>query len=299
MRWQNLVPVALMAAAGYAFENASPLLVISNEADLADTSNNIAGGSAMAHGTVFADLRQSLKECPADIYVFVHQPGLDALDLGTGSTPYLKELIDEAHEVREKPNVMWDDSAALAERDFREWVRTHCGAEEIVVDTRKGAVKPFVDTARRAISVDFAPLRADIGDASEQLRSHDSLLKTVVRSLPTANFVIVYTSSPRSTIASSLYELQEDEKQENQESASESYTADAAGASTVYASDDDVIEGDSLFDKYQFFSPGFFMVAIASIFMLWVLFVAIGWVSSLQVSYHSFDPPTNIAKKIQ
>ena len=60
----------------------------------------------------------------------------------------------------------------------------------------------------------------------------------------------------------------------------------------------DIVEpraGDSdstsapLFVKYQFFTPGIFMGALAVLIMLAILYVGLSAVASLQVSYGAFD----------
>jgi hypothetical protein len=291
MKWKRLIPGLLLVGAAAAFENASPLLVIANKVDLKDVA---AGPGAQFHRIAFSEVRESLNECPADVYIFVHQPGLDALDLREESTPFLSRLLLDAHDVQVHPNVLWDDTAGDTNYELREWVVNHCDAQKLVVDTRTGAVQPFIDTASRAIFVDFMPLRQDVGDANEQLLANDNLLKAVVNSLPTPNFVIVYTSSPKSTVVSSFY----DPEPAASSGAQIDSVGDSGDASFIYESDTNTSRG-SLFDRYQFFSSGIFMALLASIFMLWVLFSALGWLASLQVSYLAFAPPTNIAKKVQ
>jgi len=45
----------------------------------------------------------------------------------------------------------------------------------------------------------------------------------------------------------------------------------------------------SLFERYQFFTPGIFMGFVAGFIMLSILYVGLSALSSLEVSYGAFD----------
>lgn len=53
----------------------------------------------------------------------------------------------------------------------------------------------------------------------------------------------------------------------------------------------------NLFTNYQFFSPGIWMSLIVSGFLLFILYNGLSWVSSLEVSYNSFDKQVDYEKK--
>ncbi|CCE86196.1 Piso0_005852 [Millerozyma farinosa CBS 7064] len=54
-----------------------------------------------------------------------------------------------------------------------------------------------------------------------------------------------------------------------------------------------------LFSKYQFFSPGIWMCSIVSIFLVFVLSVALSWITSLEISYKAFEKPIDFEKKTE
>lgn len=60
-----------------------------------------------------------------------------------------------------------------------------------------------------------------------------------------------------------------------------------------------VNEKHDLFSKYQFFSPGIWMCTIVSIFLVFVLSVALSWITSLEISYKAFDKPIDFEKKTE
>ncbi|ODV86018.1 hypothetical protein CANARDRAFT_28070 [[Candida] arabinofermentans NRRL YB-2248] len=80
----------------------------------------------------------------------------------------------------------------------------------------------------------------------------------------------------------------------------ESYTIQDDDKSTIYKNVSAPVPIDgSLFDKYGFFSNGIWMGTLVSLFLFSVLYIALGWLSSLQVSYKAFDKPFNANKKFQ
>lgn len=60
-----------------------------------------------------------------------------------------------------------------------------------------------------------------------------------------------------------------------------------------------VSEKHDLFSKYQFFSPGIWMCSIVSIFLVFVLSVALSWITSLEISYKAFEKPIDFEKKTE
>ena len=56
---------------------------------------------------------------------------------------------------------------------------------------------------------------------------------------------------------------------------------------------------NSLFDKYTYFSTGVWMGLIVSGFLIWVLALALSWITNLEVSYKSFEKPVDFEKKTQ
>ncbi|OWB56546.1 hypothetical protein B5S28_g2452 [[Candida] boidinii] len=57
--------------------------------------------------------------------------------------------------------------------------------------------------------------------------------------------------------------------------------------------------GGSLLDNYGFFSTGIWMGTIVSLLLVFIFSVSLSWISSLNISYKSFDKPMNLQKKTQ
>lgn len=55
----------------------------------------------------------------------------------------------------------------------------------------------------------------------------------------------------------------------------------------------------NLFTHYQFFTPGIFLALLVSGFLLFVLYTALGWMTSLEISYLSFEKQIDYEKKTE
>lgn len=60
-----------------------------------------------------------------------------------------------------------------------------------------------------------------------------------------------------------------------------------------------VNRNSNLFTNYQFFTPGIWQTFIVSAFLLFVLYTALGWMTSLEISYKSFDKQVDFEKKTE
>lgn len=55
----------------------------------------------------------------------------------------------------------------------------------------------------------------------------------------------------------------------------------------------------NLFTEYQFFTPGVWLAIIVSLFLVYVVSTAVGWITSIQTSYHSFEKLVDYEKKTE
>lgn len=55
----------------------------------------------------------------------------------------------------------------------------------------------------------------------------------------------------------------------------------------------------NLFTKYQFFTPGIWMSFIVSAFLFFILYTALGWMSTVEISYKAFDKQIDFEKKTE
>uniref|UniRef100_A0A0L0NUT1 Protein BIG1 n=1 Tax=Candidozyma auris TaxID=498019 RepID=A0A0L0NUT1_CANAR len=94
--------------------------------------------------------------------------------------------------------------------------------------------------------------------------------------------------------------------------AAESMIAHEEGDSYVTALGDDVDEPtgskeqktkadqkSNLFTNYQFFTPGIWLSLIISLFLIYVLYTAVNWITSIQVTYKSFEKQEDFQKKTE
>ena len=58
-----------------------------------------------------------------------------------------------------------------------------------------------------------------------------------------------------------------------------------------------IIKHDNLFTKYQFFTPGIWSGIIVSLFLLTILYGALSWLTSLEITYSSFEKQVDYDKK--
>lgn len=89
---------------------------------------------------------------------------------------------------------------------------------------------------------------------------------------------------------------------ESYESIVDEVEADFRKAEQLLEAEDDTVSimsdgPNNLFTNYQFFTPGIWMTLIISSFLIFILYNALGWVSSLEISYKAFDKQVDYEKK--
>ena len=122
------------------------------------------------------------------------------------------------------------------------------------------------------------------------LTSSDAFLASVLDFLPSKKYTVIYTTSPTTTPLSTLA------------AEPESYEMDPMFQAPVHmelkrdlshhkrASNQNItLPEGSLFERYQYLSPGLFMGLLVTFILVSILYVAITGVASLQVSYAAFD----------
>ncbi|MCJ1393728.1 hypothetical protein MMC18_006604 [Xylographa bjoerkii] len=284
MRLPGIGACALGMIAVNAFENTSPFVFFSTSEILA-SSPQIATAASLSR-----TINIELGKCPSDIYLIVTQPGATAADYRSQhSTPYLRRSVSgEDKHVRSSFTV----SEVLGEIDTTALAKTleqQCGAGTLSIDASTGLFDIVDDMKPRIIKVDFPAL--PIGtDRSTASRTNDLFLSNLLDMLPSPNYTVIYTTTPASNdhhhtdFEPSMYEMDK--------TMSPLVHMDLKRDVSMYAS----TSGNStngislpLFERYQYFTPGLFMGLVVGLLLLSILYVAISAVSSLQVSYASFD----------
>jgi hypothetical protein len=71
------------------------------------------------------------------------------------------------------------------------------------------------------------------------------------------------------------------------------------GDSPIESSQFNSTGNSNLFTQYQFFTPGLWSGLIVSGFLLAILYTAIGWVSSIEITYRAFEKQVDYQKKTE
>ncbi|MCJ1402145.1 hypothetical protein MMC11_005364 [Xylographa trunciseda] len=284
MRFSGIGACALGIAAVNAFDNTSPFVFFS-------TSEILASSPQITTATSLSTIINSeLAKCPSDIYIIVSQPGATAGDYRSkNSTPYLRRYISgEDKHVRSSFTI----SDVLGEIDtaaFSNTLEQQCGAGTLSIDASTGLFNIVDNMKPRILKVDFPALPAG-SQRSTSSRTNDLFLSNLLNMLPSPNYTVIYTTTPASN----------DEQHTDFEPSV--YKMDQTMSPLVHMDlKRDILlhslaSGNStngtslpLFERYQYFTPGLFMGLLVAIPLLSILYVAIAAVSSLQVSYASFD----------
>lgn len=91
--------------------------------------------------------------------------------------------------------------------------------------------------------------------------------------------------------------------------AAQSMIAQEESMVTAYAEDEGAVQAAgknlnltgkaNLFTEYQFFTPGVWLSLIVSLFLLYVITTAVGWVTSIETSYNAFEKQVDYEKKTE
>lgn len=89
--------------------------------------------------------------------------------------------------------------------------------------------------------------------------------------------------------------------------AAQSMIAQEESMVTAYAEDEGAVQAagknltgkSNLFTEYQFFTPGVWLSLIVSLFLLYVISTAVGWVTSIETSYNAFEKQVDYEKKTE
>lgn len=276
--------VSLFVNGASAFSNTSPHLFFANDnaKDLQHDSKYANAGAAERE-TAAADsfvvqssdfdkaVLSALEGCPADAYIFVNIPGLHSSDLASANT--LRALYEQASAKFSYPYV--SSSSSNGDKLLAKTIISKCQAQEVSVNTAELSFQPYVDATPRVLTLDFASLPVEDVDRQQALQNDlEFALSTVAHSLPSPNYVVVLTSSPSETLVSAS-------KVSRKETASKKHNS------------------GSLFDNYKFFGTGIFEGTLVALFLIYVLFTALSWLSDLKVSYKSFEKQPTQSTKAQ
>ncbi|KAK8017668.1 hypothetical protein PG993_013994 [Apiospora rasikravindrae] len=264
MRFSSTAAVAaLCCAEAQAFSNTSPFLLFSTSKLSDSTTKDQAQIQSSASVTKLAS--DILSTCPTERYLLVTQPNLHASHLrSSSSAPRLQHTLQSA-QVASRVSVA-EVAGALDTKALAKLIKEACGK------------KASVDE----VALEAIPTTASSAD--ETLKENDDDLAVVLAQYEAeGSFTVVYAGVPQAA----------EEKEENS-----SYEAQFVDAARVELKRDlgngvyrraNETDKRSLFEKYQFFTPGIFMGLVAVVVLMSILGAGISALSSLEVSYAAFD----------
>ncbi|KAF3398147.1 hypothetical protein F1880_005720 [Penicillium rolfsii] len=282
--------VALGAAAVDAFRDTSPFFLASTSEVLAISANIKTSAS------LFGDLSSALGACPSEYYVVVNQPGVHSSDFATRkSAPRLgAKMLGKDKSIRSKMSV--NEVAGLLDvKQIKGLLEEKCQAQTTVVDGSSGSYPLYFESGPRIIDIEF-PMLSLGSDRADQLSNNDGLIADIIdRIPPSSKYTLLYVTSPREFPETDpvVYETEDAYPDSVRMELKRDYSSHSSHSSHSSALESN--RSTSLFDEYQFFTPGLFMGFMASFLCLIILYIAISAVSSLQVPYAAFEKDTSAA----
>lgn len=266
-----------------AFKDTSPFFLFSTS-ELLAASPHLTSAASLGKVVI-----PELEACTSDTYVVVSQPGVNAVDYQGRAAPYLwMKILGDDKSIRSSLTVK-EVVGELSGDHLSKVIQEKCGAEHLRVDASTGSFAISEDTKPRVINLDFPPLPTG-SERSQKLIENDAFLASVLDLISSNKFTVIYTTTPPNAAHQSA------------SAESESYEMDAQFQVPVHmdlkrdlsnhkrASDGNITLPDGpLFERYQYLSPGLFMGLLVSFILIWILYVGISGVASLQVSYAAFD----------
>ncbi|OQD76331.1 hypothetical protein PENDEC_c004G03054 [Penicillium decumbens] len=282
--------VALGAAAVDAFRDTSPFF-------LASTSEVLTNSAYIKTGTsLLNDLSSSLSACPSDYYVVVNQPGVHSSDFSARkSAPRLgAKMLGKDKSIRSKMSVN-EVTGLLDIAEIKSILSEKCKAQTTAIDGSSGEYPTSLESGPRILGIEF-PMLSLGSDRAHQLSDNDGLLADIIERIPShSTYTLLYATSPREfpETDSVVYESNEGSYQDSV------HMELKRDYSSHVSSRPESGRRQSLFDDYQYFTPGIFMGFLASFICIVILYIGISALSSLQIPYAAFERDTSAAVKKQ
>ncbi|KAL2787733.1 BIG/ATPase V1 complex, subunit S1 [Aspergillus keveii] len=281
MRLGQFSLLALGAATASAFRDTSPFF-------LASTSELLSASAQLKSATsLLDDLSTTLSTCPSDYYVIASQPGVHATDFSARtSAPRLAAKLTGQDEAIRSATIINEVAGVLETKQIRDILESGCGAQTMVIDASSGSYPTEFGAEPRVIIVELSSLPLG-SEREQQLSDNDALLSDIVGRLPSKKYTLFYLTTPREfgENDSPVYQQQNDLYQDP-------VHIDLKRDYSVHSRREENINS-SLFDEYQYFTPGLFMGLIAAFFFFAILYVAFSALLSLQVPYAAFEKDTS------
>ncbi|KAK9333398.1 BIG/ATPase V1 complex, subunit S1 [Lipomyces starkeyi] len=282
-----VLALAASLSAVYAFEDTSPLMLLSSK-KVSAVHDHLSSAS-ITSSEHFHDLaRKLVSEFQAGTYIVVSQPGLHASDFSAttaeSTTPHLRKLYQQA----ETAYAVRNAHGAFNMETLQKHIVDTWGAETVVIDAASDAFTIPSSEKPKLVRVDFPVLPVDYTRASA-LADNDAFLYSIMSLLPSDDFAVIYTSTP---ISRPFIAKRNAVPDVAGDAPSPTNSSDYSNPiSTLFPT---VIPAaartdGSIFTRYQFFTPGMFMAIIASMILIVILGVGLNAISSIKISYDAFE----------
>ncbi|PYH29446.1 Ac45/VOA1 transmembrane domain-containing protein [Aspergillus neoniger CBS 115656] len=279
MRLGTFSLLALGATTANAIRDTSPFFLASTS-QIPSTSAQLRTAPA-----ILEDLSTGLSGCPSDYYVIASQPGVHSTDFATRqSAPRLGgKMTGKDKNIRTK-TIVNEVVGEIEAKDVQKLLEKECGAESTLIDASSDSHSADFDAESRIIVVDLPVLPAG-HDRKKQLSNNDGLLFNVIDRLPESKgYTILYVTSPRELedTGSDFYQAEQDPLHMDLK---RDYSAHDSQSSS----------NKTLFQEYQFFTPGIWMGILATLVFLMIFYVGLSALLSLEVPYAAFEKDTSAA----
>ncbi|EEA25812.1 hypothetical protein TMatcc_005951 [Talaromyces marneffei ATCC 18224] len=289
---RKLMLLALRAVVVDALRDTSPFILLSTSELLSSASSNVVSATSL-----LSDVWSSLKTCPSDYYIIATQPGVHATDYSTQkATPRLREKV-LGNDKAIRSNITVTEVVGLLDPTFiRNGLEQECGAQVTKIDGGASGISLEFKSGPRVIDITFPALSLHESRLQE-LSHNDAVLADVLDHIPSSKYTLIYVTTPREYEDEDLSSINYGSSDDLQEPIHQDLKRDFAES----IREDDTSDNRSLFQKYQFLSPGIFMGFVVAFVLITILYVGISALVGLEVPYAAFEKDTspNSQKKQQ
>ncbi|ANB13458.1 hypothetical protein AWJ20_1749 [Sugiyamaella lignohabitans] len=304
-----LASIGTLSGLASAFQNTVPFIVISNTRGPSSTHQSEFSGletpKSWSLVSVVEGVEGLVKSCSYDTYIVVKQYNAQDSDLSISNMPHLADLANNAKYTKKFESLYSDKNVPyLTQFLVSNYITNTCPVEVVRVDGDTGSVDAniHVDATPRLYELEMPIESYDKDIRAKVVRDTDNIIYSIISTLPSPNFVVIYSGEvqPENLIFSDSSQqnpkisVSVEDVLEESTKTSEVNNSDATKLTVTHAS----ASYTSLFHDYQFFSPGVWMGSLVSVLFLTILYIALSWLSSLQVSYKAFEPaPVSYSEK--
>lgn len=264
--------------------------------------------------SITSSVSLALSQCPSNLYIIISQPGVTASDFSRKTTPSLHRYISPeagTSPLRSSTSVK-DVVGEIDTQKWRDMLEADCTKWSVDIDASPGSLSTIgSDAAPGLVNVHLPAPSVDGEKRQQDLAENDARLASIFEYAVVKDYTVLYTTTPDRSSKKVLseepnvYEMG-DEASLPLEAMRIDLKRDLSRRAGGKVYENQTMVDGPLFEKYQFLSPGMspskppiktLLIVMTGIFMgftvglilLFILYVGISALSSLQVSYAAFD----------